>query len=185
MIKTLVNNRLASVRRRFSSQLKMLLSLILLISLLLIVTINAFEFLPDRLGAIDTNHLYDFADDAIVLNPKQHPHQYVYIDVGCFKGETVEHFIHFNNESALYDIITFEPDPDNYRLCRRALKQKKYAHLNIIILHKVAWIRDGTVSFQTERGSESRINLNGTGRCSLNATISQRNQHVRLASRRR
>ena len=152
----------------------MLVSLILILSLFLTMTMNAFIFLPEPIVSINTDHLYDFADDEIVLNPKRYSHHYVYIDVGCFKGETVEHFIHFNNNSALYDIITFEPDPDNYRLCRRALKQKKYAHLNIMILHKVAWIRDGPVLFQTERGSESRIHLNGTSRCSANATFSRR-----------
>ena len=162
MIIPLVNTRQKAVRRRFSAKHKMAVALLLILSLFLTTTVTAFVFLPDRTDTIASDHLYESGEDKLVLNPKGHPYHYVYVDVGCFKGETVEHFIYFNSNSTLYDIITFEPDPDNYRLCRRALKQKKYAHLNIMILHKVAWIRDGPVLFQTEHGSESRIAGNGT-----------------------
>ncbi|CAF5060898.1 unnamed protein product, partial [Rotaria sp. Silwood1] len=41
-----------------------------------------------------------------------------------------------------YDIITFEPDPINYQLCKQRLKEKKYMNINIIILQKIVWIRD-------------------------------------------
>jgi hypothetical protein len=90
--------------------------------------------------------------------------RHIYIDIGCFNGETIEHFIHFIPNSAMYDIYTFEPDPDNYRLCKNRLLQKKYAHLSITILQKVVWIRDEIVYFRAEGGRQSRISLNVTGK---------------------
>jgi FkbM family methyltransferase len=89
---------------------------------------------------------------------------YIYIDIGCFNGETIEHFIHFMPNSSIYDIITFEPDPHNYKLCKQRLTQKKYTNINITILQKVVWIRDEKVFFRTNRGRYSRITTNKTGK---------------------
>ena len=90
--------------------------------------------------------------------------RYIYIDIGCFNGETIEHFLHFVPNSTQYDIITFEPDPFNYRLCEQRLRQKKYANYSITILQQVVWIRDEKVAFQTDLGRFSRIQKNQTGK---------------------
>jgi FkbM family methyltransferase len=90
--------------------------------------------------------------------------RYIYIDIGCFDGETIEHFIYFNPNSSFYDIITFEPDPNNYQLCKQRLTQPKYSNLNIIFIQKVVWIRDEKVFFRINHGRKSRINLNVTGK---------------------
>ena len=89
--------------------------------------------------------------------------RFIYIDIGCYNGETVEHFIHFNPNSSFYDIITFEPDPENFLLCEKALRQPKYAKLSIEIIPKAVWVRDEKVSFQFGQGTRSRINTNISG----------------------
>jgi hypothetical protein len=110
------------------------------------------------------NENYELKSDIVLSNRSKDSIHYIYIDIGCFDGETVEHFIHFTPNSSLYDIITFEPDPNNYRLCEERLRQTKYSNRNIIILPKVAWIRDEKIDFQIDRGRKSRINSNKTGK---------------------
>lgn len=98
------------------------------------------------------------------LNVHQHAVHHIYVDVGCSNGETIEHFIHFHPNSFLYDIITFEPDPYNYLLCKRVLTKEKYKDFNIIIIPRVAWLRNEKVSFTTNRGHQSRIAMNTSRR---------------------
>ncbi|CAF3374888.1 unnamed protein product [Rotaria socialis] len=84
---------------------------------------------------------------------------HIYIDIGCFDGETVEHFIYFTPNSILYDIITFEPDPINYQLCKKKLKQKQFENYSITIIPKVVWLRNEKVPFLINHGENSRIQL--------------------------
>jgi hypothetical protein len=107
---------------------------------------------------------YLSSDNEIALNLHNHTIHYIYIDIGCFNGETVEHFLHFTPNSNIYEIITFEPDPQNYQLCKQRLIQTKYKNINITILQKVVWIRDEKVFFRTNRGKHSRITSNKTGK---------------------
>jgi len=96
-------------------------------------------------------------NESITLNIHNRSPHFIYIDIGCFNGETVEFFIHFNPNSTLYDIITFEPDPVNYKLCKQKLSQPKYKNYNIIIIPKAVWIHNGKVSYHIGRGKKSRI----------------------------
>lgn len=84
----------------------------------------------------------------------------IYIDIGCYNGETIEHFIHFFPDSITYDIITFEPEPSNYELCKKTLQQDKYKDYSITILPFAVWVRNERVFFQTNQGRKSRINGN-------------------------
>ncbi|CAF1218692.1 unnamed protein product [Rotaria magnacalcarata] len=84
---------------------------------------------------------------------------HIYIDIGCFDGETIEHFIYFTPNSILYDIITFEPDPINYQLCKKKLKQKQFENYSITIIPKVVWLRNEKVPFLINHGENSRIKL--------------------------
>ncbi|CAF1175018.1 unnamed protein product [Rotaria sordida] len=124
------------------------------------------------LSISDYSNILDNDDDddneTVILKNYNHSIHHIYIDIGCFNGETVEHFIHFTPNSLLYDIITFEPDPINYRLCKKQLKQKKYQNYNIIIIRKAVWIHDEKVPFQINRGQRSRIDLNKTSKYLLN-----------------
>src|SRR5690606_6598691 len=82
--------------------------------------------------------------------------------------ETIEHFIHFTPNSLFYDIITFEPDPTNYRLCKQRLTQKKYSNYNIIIIPKVVWIRNEKVFYQTNCGQRCRMESKKSTKTNLN-----------------
>jgi hypothetical protein len=103
-------------------------------------------------------------DRDIILNIYNQSIHHIYIDIGCYNGETIEHFIHFNPDSLIYDIITFEPDPVNYHLCKHRLTQSKYRNYNIIIIPKVVWIRNEKVFYQINFGQTSRIDLSETSK---------------------
>jgi FkbM family methyltransferase len=114
-----------------------------------------------RLEIYDVHHSRSYlADEPIPINIHNHSNHLIYIDVGCFNGDTIEYFIHFNSLSYLYDIITFEPDPHNYELCRQRLSQEKYRSFNIIIIPKIVWIRNEKVAFRIHQGHRSRIQFN-------------------------
>ncbi|UJR33566.1 hypothetical protein I4U23_021004 [Adineta vaga] len=100
---------------------------------------------------------YLLRNESMSLNIYEHTVQSVYIDIGCFNGETIEHFIHFTRNSILYDIITFEPDPVNYHLCKEKLSRAKYKDYNIFIIPEVAWIYNGKVSYRIDRGEKSGL----------------------------
>jgi hypothetical protein len=110
---------------------------------------------------------YVLSNESLILNIHNHLIHRIYIDIGCFNGETIEHFIHFTPDSSLYDIITFEPDQDNYQLCKQRLTQKKYRNYNIIIIPKVVWIRNEKVFYRTDCGQRCRIDSNQTSTCFL------------------
>ncbi len=112
---------------------------------------------------------YLSSDNEIALNLHNHTIHYIYIDIGCFNGETIEHFIYFNLNSINYDIITFEPDPINYQLCKQRLTQEKYRNYNIIIIPKVVWIRNEKISYHIDLGQRSRIDLSKTSFIKLDA----------------
>ena len=135
-------------QRRYFNQLCILIIVLLIIFTFFLMIRMISLLLPDKLEA---------------FYPRTSP-RYIYIDIGCYNGETIEHFIHFVPNSSRYDIITFEPDPYNYQLCEQRLRQQKYANMSITILPKVVWIRDEKVFFHTDLGRFSRIQTNETGR---------------------
>lgn len=128
-----------------------------------LIILLTYPFLLEKLTSNTLDEPLQIQDKIILSNQENHSIHHIYIDIGCFNGETIEHFIHFTPNSRLYDIITFEPDPLNYQLCRQRLQDPKYRHLNITILQTVAWIKDEKISFRTERGRQSRINTHPTG----------------------
>ncbi|CAF3667648.1 unnamed protein product [Rotaria sp. Silwood1] len=125
-----------------------------------ILTLFIYLILSEESRSSETNDIFNSHNEIILRNRNNYSIHHIYIDIGCFNGETIEHFIHFIPNSTFYDIITFEPDPINYQLCKQRLKEKKYMNINIIILQKIVWIRDEQIYFQTEQGRLSRINMN-------------------------
>ncbi|CAF0977884.1 unnamed protein product [Adineta steineri] len=118
---------------------------------------------PEILQTYDVHRLkYLSENESMTYNIYRNKINYIYIDIGCFNGETIEHFIHFTPQSILYDIITFEPDPINYQLCKQKLSQAKYRDYNIFIIPKVVWIYNGKISYQINRGQKSGIYNNKT-----------------------
>jgi hypothetical protein len=98
---------------------------------------NTVEFLPSDLPNLTAN--------------------YIYIDIGCYNAETIEHFIRFYSESQSAEMIVFEPEPTNYQLCQHRLQQAKYSDYRIKFLPKVVWTRNEKVAFQINRGRFSRM----------------------------
>lgn len=155
IINTQINKK--GLCRRYFFQICILISLIIIISIFFMKNLSIFNHLfkkskPSEVSTISTS-------DIDIILPRKSMN-YIYIDIGCFNGETIEHFLHFTPDSQNYTIITFEPDPHNYQLCKQRLTQKKYSNINIIILQKVVWIRDEKVYFRANRGRYSRITTN-------------------------
>ncbi|CAF2778284.1 unnamed protein product [Rotaria sp. Silwood2] len=152
------------LRRRYSFY-RLSLTLIFILIFMIFSTIILFKSLStsDYFNVLKN---YD-KNKTLILKTYNESTHYIYIDIGCFNGETVEHFIHFTPNSSLYDIITFEPDPANYELCTKQLKQQKYQNYNITIISKAAWIRNEKVPFQINRGQRSRIDLSNTNQSHL------------------
>jgi hypothetical protein len=155
-------------RRRHVYQIYIAIIFLLIVLVFFLINFIGSQLLLDKSEISEIENIYDSVKEKIVLNIHKYSIHHIYIDIGCFNGETIEHFIHFIPNSTFYDIITFEPDPDNYQLCKKRLRQKKYQHLNIIIIPKVVWIRDEKVYFRAERGRESRIDVNQTGKNQIN-----------------
>jgi hypothetical protein len=151
-------------RRRYFGQASIVIILIIVILIFFIMNLTIFFFLSEKSTVSEVINIDTPETEIILSNSQNDSTHYIYIDIGCFNGETIEHFLHFIPNSRVYDIITFEPDPINYQLCKQRLKQKKYTNINIIILQKVVWIRDEKVFFQTGRGRQSRIHTNKSGK---------------------
>lgn len=156
--------------KKYKYQRYYFICLIFILLIFLIISLNKL-FSTSTYSDFDTLAIYNVykstylsSDENMVLNIYNQSRYHMYIDVGCFNGETIEHFLHFIPNSTFYNIIIFEPDPQNYKLCQRRLRQKKYANIHIIILQKVVWIRDEKVFFHTNRGRSSRIHLNAPGK---------------------
>jgi len=150
--------------RRFYCQICIVISLINIVLTIFIVNLIISIGLPGKSTASEVKTIYTPETDLILSDVQDPATRYIYIDIGCFNGETVEHFLHFTPNSNIYEIITFEPDPQNYQLCKQRLIQTKYKNINITILQKVVWIRDEKVFFRTNRGKHSRITSNKTGK---------------------
>ena len=131
---------------------------------------NKIESQPEELFKVETKLSVRDDQETEIIN-MTHLADHIYVDIGCFNGETIEHFIHFEPNSSLYDIITFEPDPANYELCQTRLKQEKYRSYRIQIIKKMAWIEDGTVVFLIDRGQQSRIAIDSDGKRTVLDTI--------------
>ncbi|CAF3042456.1 unnamed protein product [Rotaria sp. Silwood2] len=147
-------------QRHYIHHISTTIILTIFASILFIITLFMYLFLSGKSRSSITNDTVHADDEIILRNRNEYSIHHIYIDIGCFNGETIEHFLHFIPDSIFYDIITFEPDPDNYQLCKQRLREKKYMNINIIILQKVVWIRDEKIYFQTKQGRQSRINMN-------------------------
>jgi len=145
-------------------QLYIVISLIIVVLIFFIMNLTLPFRLPENSTISEVTTIHTSQTETVVSNRQNSSTHFIYIDIGCFNGETIEHFIHFIPNSRVYDIITFEPDPYNYELCKQRLTQKKYADINITILQKVVWIRDQKVFFQTDRGRYNRITRHKTGK---------------------
>ena len=57
----------------------------------------------------------------------------VVVDGGCFRCDTIERFILWNNSQKNYKkIVSFEPDKYNYQLCRKIIEEKEWENVEVI-----------------------------------------------------
>ncbi|CAF2768413.1 unnamed protein product [Rotaria sp. Silwood2] len=103
-------------QRHYIHHISTTIILTIFASILFIITLFMYLFLSGKSRSSITNDTVHADDEIILRNRNEYSIHHIYIDIGCFNGETIEHFLHFIPDSIFYDIITFEPDPDNYQL---------------------------------------------------------------------
>lgn len=139
----------------------------LLVVMVLCFGLSQYLLMPnyeDKLKQLKNQSLYLLANRTLYLNIHNHSTHHIYIDIGCFNGDTVENFIYFTPNSHLYDIIVFEPDPFNYELCAKRLMQEKYQNYSIIIIPQVVWIRNELVDYEIGLGDKSRLHIQNSSK---------------------
>ena len=77
----------------------------------------------------------------------------VFVQAGCFIGDTVEEFIKFRGNNPNDVIYTFEGDPINYEISKRNLE--KYS--NVYVSKLGLWDKDDILFFSSGRGPRSRV----------------------------
>lgn len=136
-----------------------------LLILLLVVNVSYLRCVKEKtlLSIIEPNSLQtyatisNFSNGIFPLNIYNQSSYRLYVDIGCFNGDSIEQFIHFTPDSLYYDIFTFEPDPENYHLCKKRLQGERFRKHNIFLIPKVVWIKDEKVRYRINKGIESRI----------------------------
>lgn len=77
----------------------------------------------------------------------------VFVQAGCFTGDTVEAFIKFRGNNPDDVIYTFEGDPDNYAISKQNLSKYPNVHLSAYGL----WDKDDNLYFSKGHSDASRI----------------------------
>lgn len=93
--------------------------------------------LPERLSYFD----FDFAEKE------------VFVQAGCFTGDTVEEFIKFRGHNPNDVIYTFEGDENNYKISKKNLEKYKNVHLS----HLGLWSQEDVLCFFNESNGRSRL----------------------------
>lgn len=81
----------------------------------------------------------------------------VFVQAGCYTGDTVEAFIRFRKNNSEDVIYTFEGDAHNFEVSKRNLK--KYS--NVSIYHLGLWEKEDTLSYIS--GGDARSRLSAVG----------------------
>lgn len=90
------------------------------------------------------------------LQPMPHDNEEVFVDVGCFDGETVRNFIKWSGNQ-YKEIISFEPDNICYPKCKEVLKDIQ----NYTIINKGLWNKETTLYFNASGDSRSNVSDEG------------------------
>ena len=80
----------------------------------------------------------------------------VFVDCGCFDGETSKQFVQWCNDK--YDkIIAFEPDKRSYEICKRECKNIN----NFMLYSNATGVRKARIKFNMGASGGSKIDENG------------------------
>ena len=86
----------------------------------------------------------------------------VFIDAGCYNGDTIANFIKWTGGSYSY-IYGIEPNKESAYLCRNNICKAGYQ--NVEIIEAAAYSKNGCISFHCDdgelKGTQSAINPNG------------------------
>lgn len=77
----------------------------------------------------------------------------IFVQAGCYIGDTVEAFIRFRNYNPNDLIYTFEGDDRNYAVSQKNLEKYK----NVYLSHLGLWEKEDTLCFINEGGVSSRL----------------------------
>lgn len=97
-----------------------------------------------------------FVSDVISLEENE-----IFIDCGAFTGDSIESFVanlKKSNISSYRSLYAFEPDGDN---CESLKKNLSHLH-DLHVIAGGAWNESGTLSFDTEANTGSKISESGT-----------------------
>ena len=81
-----------------------------------------------------------------------HVEEEVFVDAGCFDGESVKNFVKWS-QGRYKEIYSFEPDNDCYRECKEILN----GVTNCTLINKGLWNSEATLSFKATGKSDSTI----------------------------
>lgn len=81
-----------------------------------------------------------------------HVEDEVFVDAGCFDGESVKNFVKWS-EGQYREIYSFEPDSDCYQECKGILREVA----NCTLINKGLWNSEATLSFKATGKSDSTI----------------------------
>ncbi len=106
----------------------------------------------------DLKYLLEATDgkDEIFNSFLRLPGRGAYIDVGAYRGETVEEYLRYTN-GRHGKIIALEPDKKS---CEKA--RAKFTDKDITVLNKAAGDTDGTVLFESLAGRQSSVSDKGS-----------------------
>jgi len=84
--------------------------------------------------------------------------QEIFLHLGCGDGETINQFRDWCSDQ-YRQIIAFEPDPINYRVCIDKIEKEKIK--NIDIINKGAWDKKQILTFESGKGTTSTVSEDG------------------------
>lgn len=83
------------------------------------------------------------------------------IDGGCFRCDTIQRFIDWNNELGYEKIISFEPDRVNYNICKNIIGKRGWK--NVELINAGLSDRDMESKMISNGDDTSYVSLNETG----------------------
>lgn len=87
------------------------------------------------------------------------------IDGGCFRCDSLERFIQWNKEKGYDRIITYEPDPINYEICKNKIEEESWN--NVEIIHAGLSDKEYTCNFMGNGDDTSYASMDGSNQTQM------------------
>ncbi|MBQ3544725.1 MAG: FkbM family methyltransferase [Lachnospiraceae bacterium] len=107
------------------------------------------------------------------MEPKK---EAIMIDGGCFRCDSLERFIKWNEEKGYEQIISFEPDKNNFEICKNIILKKQWK--NVELIHAGLSEKESICNFIESGESASRISEEGESQIrlvSIDQCVGERN----------